>query len=74
MKGHLDKVTYISSNLANWNPKLLTFFNKNSNVFAWTPIKENSNVFAWTPVDITNIDLAVITHYLNINLAIKPIQ
>ena len=62
MKGHPNKVTYIGADLADRNPELLAF------------LRENLDVFAWSPSDIPSVDPVVITHYLNIDLTVKPVQ
>ena len=60
--GHHEKLTYIGVDLPDRNPELLAF------------LRENSDVFAWTPSDIPGVDPTVITHRLNIDLTVIPIQ
>ena len=62
VEGHPNRMTYIGADLTNWHLELLTF------------LKENLDVFTWTLVNILGINLVVITHYLSIDPAIKPIQ
>ena len=55
-------MTYIGADLPERSPELLAF------------LRENSDVFAWTPSDIPGVDPTVITHRLNVNPDVKPIQ
>ncbi|KAL0378609.1 UNVERIFIED_CONTAM: Transposon Ty3-G Gag-Pol polyprotein [Sesamum radiatum] len=37
-------------------------------------LQRNADIFAWTPQDLEGIDPRVITHYLNIDPSIKPVE
>ena len=60
--GNPEKVTYIGADLPDRSPELLAF------------LRENSEVLAWTPFAIPGVNPMVITHRLNVNPDVKPIQ
>ena len=58
-----EHLVYIGSKLAKDVRSLLTHF-----------LKQNIEVFSWKQEDMGGIDLAVITHRLNISLSFKPVK
>lgn len=59
-ESRLERVTYIISDLPNRHPEAF--------------LQSNSDVFTWSPADIPGVDPKIITHRLNIQPGIKPIQ
>ncbi|KAL0421432.1 UNVERIFIED_CONTAM: hypothetical protein Slati_3166100 [Sesamum latifolium] len=37
-------------------------------------LRKNKDIFAWTPQDLEGIDPGVITHHLNLDPAIRPVN
>ena len=58
-----EHLAYIGSKLAEDLRSLLTHF-----------LKHNKDVFAWKQEDMGGIDLAIITHKLNVNPSFKPVK
>ena len=58
-----EHLAYIGSKLAEDLKSLLTHF-----------LKQNKDVFAWKQADMGGIDLAIITHRLNVSPSFKPVK
>ena len=58
-----EHLTYVGSKLAEDLRSLLTHF-----------LKQNKDVFAWKQADMEGIDLAIITHGLNVSPSFKPVK
>ena len=56
-------LAYIGSKLAENLKSLLTHF-----------LRQNRDIFAWKQADMGGIDLAIITHRLNVNPSFKPVK
>ena len=60
---HPEHLAYVGSNLAEDLKSLLIHF-----------LKQNKDVFAWKQEDMGGIDLAIITHRLNVSPSFKPVK
>ena len=58
-----EHLAYIGSKLAKDLRSLLTHF-----------LRQNKDVFAWKQADMGGIDLAIITHRLNVSPSFKPVK
>ena len=60
---HPEHLAYVGTKLAEDLRSLLIHF-----------LKQNKDVFAWKQEDMGGIDLAIITHRLNVNPSFKPVK
>ena len=63
LNDHHEHLAYVGSKLAEDLRSLLIHF-----------LKQNKNVFAWKQEDMGGIDLAIITHRLNVNPSFNPVK
>lgn len=60
--GNPQHIVQIGSRLDETTKQLVTFLQK------------NANIFAWSPMDMSNVESEVMVHCLNVDLAHRPVK